>query len=41
MNNEKPHHILLMIETKTPKNKTKEQKMKQTFIMKSKKTKRV
>ena len=36
MNNEKPHHLLLMIETKKPKNKTKEQKVKEVFIIKDK-----
>jgi hypothetical protein len=29
-----PHHILLMKETKTPKKKTKEQKMKEVFLIK-------
>jgi hypothetical protein len=32
MNNEKPYHLLLMKEAKNPK-KSKEQKMKETFII--------
>lgn len=35
MNNEKPYHIIMM--QQKPKNKSKEQKMKETFIIKPKK----
>jgi hypothetical protein len=37
MNNEKPYHLMIM--DKKPKKKSKEQKMKETFIMTKVKTK--
>ena len=36
MNNEKPYHLMMM--QQKPKNKSKEQKMKETFIIKTKPT---